>query len=109
MFSTSTPVFRSRLSIPSKWEELLAEMRVAREHGVPGIGAREIATVERTLARVVRRERENIQSVARMLQHYLFVQNKEVPADSCLDGRPGSPPPGDTLAAMPPWLPGTFF
>jgi hypothetical protein len=43
-------------------------MRVAREHGVPGIGAREIAMVERTLARIARRERESIQSVARMLQ-----------------------------------------
>jgi len=66
MFSTSTPVFR--LSMASKWEELLAEMRTAREHGVPGIGAHEIAAVERTLAQVARRERENIQSLAHMLQ-----------------------------------------
>ena len=43
MFSTSTPVFR--LSMASKWEELLAEMHEAHEHGVPGIGAGEIAAL----------------------------------------------------------------
>ena len=65
MFSTSTPVFR--LSMASKWEELLAEMRRAREHGVPGVGVREIAAVERELARAVRRNRESMRAVARML------------------------------------------
>jgi hypothetical protein len=46
-------------------------MRTAREHGVPGIGAREIAAVERTLARVVCGERESIRAVARMFRQYL--------------------------------------
>lgn len=52
-------------------EELLAEMREAREYGVPGTGAREIAAVERKRERVVRRNRENMRAVARMfLDHF---------------------------------------
>ena len=46
-------------TIESEWEELLAEMRRAREYGVPGIGAREIAYIERKLE-LIRRDRENM-------------------------------------------------
>ena len=60
MSSTRTPSkLSTELGMAPRWEELLAEMRAAHEHGVPGVGARAIATVERTLARVERREREN--------------------------------------------------
>ena len=55
----------------SEREELLAEMRKAHEYGVSGIGAREIAEVERKLERVVRREREGVRAMARMFREYL--------------------------------------
>ena len=57
-------------TIESEWEELLAEMRRAREYGVPGIGAREIAYVERKLE-LIRSDRENMQAVAGMFLNYL--------------------------------------
>jgi hypothetical protein len=52
-------------TIESDWEALLTEMRKAREYGVPGIGAREIADVERKLEKI-RRRRENMRAVALM-------------------------------------------
>jgi hypothetical protein len=57
-------------TIESEWEALLTEMRKAREYGVPGIGSREIADVERKLERI-RRKRENMPPVARILLDYL--------------------------------------
>jgi hypothetical protein len=56
----STP---TKTTIESDWEALLTEMRKAREHGVPGIDAREIADVERKLETI----RENERAVARIL------------------------------------------
>lgn len=54
-----------RTNMESEWKELLTEMREAREYSVPGIGAREIADVERKLERI-RRNRESMRAVARM-------------------------------------------
>ena len=54
----------------SEWEELLAEMRRAREYGVPGIGSREIADVECKLERI-RRNRESMRAVVRMFRDRL--------------------------------------
>jgi len=45
-------------------------MRRAREYGVPGIGSGEIADVERKFERI-RRDRENMRALARMLLNYL--------------------------------------
>ena len=64
----STP---TKTTIESEWEALLTEMRQAREYGVPGIGAREIAEVERKLARVLRRKRESMRAVARIFRDCL--------------------------------------
>ena len=38
-----------KTTLELEWEELLTEMRKAREYGVPGLGWREIAEVERKL------------------------------------------------------------
>ena len=63
---TSTPM----KTIKSEWEELLAEMRRAREYGVPGIGAREIVYVERKLE-LIWCDGENMRAVAGMFLNYL--------------------------------------
>ena len=77
MFSTKESIRLSlQLSMEPKWKELLVAMREAREHGVP-IRAREIAAVERTLARVARREQESIESVARMLKQQLSARSEQ--------------------------------
>jgi hypothetical protein len=55
-----------KTTIESDGEALLIEMRKAREYGVPGIGAREIADAERKLESI-RRKRENMPPVARIL------------------------------------------
>src|SRR5262245_25277326 len=55
-----------KTTIESDWEELLTEMRKAGAHGVPGIGAREIADVERKLERG-RRRCESMRAVGRIL------------------------------------------
>jgi len=60
-----------KMNMESQWEELLAEMRRAREHGVAGIGAREIAAAERKLEMVVRRNRESMRAIARMFRDSL--------------------------------------
>ena len=52
-----------KISIESDWEALLAEMRKARECGVPGIVPREIVEVEQRLETI----RHNMQAGARML------------------------------------------
>ena len=53
-----------KTTIESDYEALLTEMRKAREYGVPGIGAREIAEVEGKLERI-RHNLENMRAVAR--------------------------------------------
>ena len=60
---TGTPM---KTTIESDYEALLAEMRRAREYGVPGIGPREIAAVERKLE-MIRRRCESMRAVARIL------------------------------------------
>lgn len=47
-------VTQMKTTIELEWEELLTEGRTARKYGVPGIGSRQIADVERKLERVVR-------------------------------------------------------
>ena len=59
-----------KATIESEWEELLAEIRKAHEYGVPGIGSREITDVERKL-QSIRRKRENMPRLARILLDYL--------------------------------------
>ena len=56
----------TKTTIESEWEALLTEMRKAREYGVPGIGAREIANAERKLE-MIRRRCESMRAVARIL------------------------------------------
>jgi len=63
----STP---TKTTIESDYEALLTEMRIAREYGVPGIGAREIAKGERKLE-TIRHNLENMPAVARMLLNNL--------------------------------------
>jgi hypothetical protein len=58
-----------KTTIESEWEELLTEMRTAREYGVPRIGSREIADVERKLEGI-RRNRESMRALARMFRDY---------------------------------------
>ena len=60
-----------KTTMESDLEALLSEMRIAHKHGVPGIGAREIAEVERKLARVLRRKRESMRAVTRMFRDCL--------------------------------------
>ena len=59
------------MAIEVEYAALLMEMRTEREHGVPGVGSREIAEVERKLERVVRSNRESMRAVARMFRNYL--------------------------------------
>ena len=58
-------------------EALLSEMRIAHKHGVPGIGAREIADVERKLEMI----RENERAVARILLEYLGRGKSRLPTN----------------------------
>jgi hypothetical protein len=69
----------------SDWEALLTEMRKAREYGVPGIGARKIAGVERKLEKI-RRNCENMRAIARMLLDSL--------------GKSSPPPTNDTSTIL---------
>jgi uncharacterized protein YqgV (UPF0045/DUF77 family) len=69
-----------KTTIESEWKELLTEMQKAHKHGVPGVGPREIADVERTIERVVRCERESARAVARMFLDYLGRGKSRLPA-----------------------------
>ena len=71
MATKSTDGTAMKMSIESDYEALLTEIRRARAYGVPEIGSREIARVERKLERAVRLNRENMPAVAFMFREYL--------------------------------------
>ena len=74
---TGTPM---KTTIESDYEALLAEMRKAREYSVSGIGAREIAAVERKLERI-QHNLKSMRVLARILLDDL-ARGKLVPTSS---------------------------
>jgi hypothetical protein len=88
-----------KMTIESEWKALLTEMRIARKHGVLGIGARVIANVERKLE-TIRRRFESGRAVAPILLAPRWRSRQARQLQECGAAAHGAGDPAEHLAQL---------